>query len=269
MNLIVFDTVKFDLHSLRIELCALSVFASTGVRLLKSVYGCLFHKEISKSFTLSTHLAWSYQLCQHILNVPPQTALHSPRWLHSQVYSVFTAFCQHLKRTSQLCILINAVSTQKKSLHSPVSLVIYVSLFNRGWIEPFLFVLSVWPSSPILPSLSHLCPALHFAVFTCDVSHQTLLHPPLCSFLQCQSTIIPAVFFPLDAQRVDSSLCNFVWRKHFTTLAVLSLAVFLIFWSSTFCPQSTAQFRTQILHRTSGDDKILKLNSIIIIINEL
>ncbi len=125
----------------------------------------------------------------------------------------------------------------KKSLHSPVSLVIYVSLLNRSWIEPFLFVLSVWPSSPILPSLSHLCPALHFAVFTCDVSHQTLLHPPLCSSLQCQSTIIPAVFFPQDAQGADSFLCSFLWRKHFKSArALLSHAVFLIFSSRTLCP---------------------------------
>ncbi len=125
----------------------------------------------------------------------------------------------------------------KKSLHSPVSLVIYVSVLNRSWIEPFLFVLSVWPSSPMLPSLSHLCPALHFAVFTCDVSHQTLLHPPLCSSLQCQSTIIPAVFFPQDAQGADSFLWSFLRRKHFeSACALLSHALFLIFSSWTLCP---------------------------------
>lgn len=209
-------------------LCFVCVFASTGVMLLKTVFGCLFHKDLSKSFTLSTLLALSYQLCQIFSTFLPKP-LHSPWWFHSQVYSVFTAFCQHLKQTSQLCILINAVSTQKKNLHSPVSLVIYVSLFNRGWIEPFLFVLSVWPSSPILPSLSHLCPALHFAVFTCDVSHQTLLHPPLCSSLQCQSTIIPAVFFPQHAQSVDSSLQHFMKKAFFTTVAVLYFLM-LCFW---------------------------------------
>lgn len=212
-----------------LEPCALCVFASTGVMLLKTVYGCLFHKDLGKSFTLSTLLALSYQLCQIFSTFLPKP-LHSPWWFHSQVYSVFTASCQHLKQTSQLCILINVVSTQKKSLHSPVSLVIYVSLNSTVAESNPFFLFSL--SDLLVPS---------FPRSLISVPPFTLLSLPVTSHIKPFCTLLFVPLFnaraPLFLQSFSHKtlkalipLCNILWRKHFFTTVAVLYFLMLCFW---------------------------------------
>lgn len=127
-----FDTVKFDVHCLRTwALCFVCVCKYWCEVVKKSIY-ILFHKELLHTInTFSMVLSVMSTYSQH--SSPNSTS--QPTMASLLRYTVFTAFCQHLKRTSQLCIHINTVSTQKKSLHSPVSLVIYSSTVADGTLS--------------------------------------------------------------------------------------------------------------------------------------
>ncbi len=82
----------------------------------------------------------------------------------------------------------------KKSLHSPVSLVIYVSLLNRSWIEPFL-----------LFSLSDLLvPSLPLSLIS--VPPFTLLSLPVTSHIKPFCTLL---FVPLFNARAPLFLQSF------------------------------------------------------------
>lgn len=146
------------------------------------MYRCLFDNDLRNSFTPSTHLPPSCQLCQHFLDIPPHTALNSPRCFLSRVYSVFTGPCQHLKQTSQLHILINEVSSQKRaSIH--LSVFLFKSLTSSlAESNPcFLFSLSL---SDLL--LSFFSPSLSLI----SVPSFTLLSLPVTSHIKPICTLL-------------------------------------------------------------------------------
>lgn len=149
------------------------------------------------------------------------------------MFPLSCVFCFH-RPLSALKANFTVAYTYKRSLHIKkpsihLSVFLFKSLTSSlAESKPcFLFSLFVWPSTPIFLLLSHLRPILHFAVFTCDVSHQIHLHPPLCSVLQCRRVIIP--FVPQGAQCTDFSL--FMKDSSFSVwvCALPFHAVFLMF----------------------------------------
>ncbi len=149
---------------------------------------------LSNSFTLSTHLVLSYQLCQHILSVSLHTALHSYWWLLSQVYSVFTVSCQHLKWTSELHILINVFSTQKRaSIH--LSVLLFTSLSSTVAESNLFFLFSL---SDLLVSC--------FPLSLISVPPFTLLSLPVTSHIKPFCTLL---FVPLFNARAPLFLQSF------------------------------------------------------------
>lgn len=161
-----------------LELCALCVFASTGVRLLRRVY----IRSLSQRTQQILHTINTFSMVLSVMSTYSQhsspNSTSQPTMVSLLRCAVFTAFCQ---RTSQLCIHINTVSTQKKSLHSPVSLVIYSSTVAE-WNPFFLFSLS----DLLVPSFPHSL---------ISVPPFTLLSLPVTSHIRPFCTLLFVPFF--------------------------------------------------------------------------